>query len=174
MSDSQELSIFDASQLSPVQMTFCELVANRSTIEEAVRKVGWNAKQYYRMRHEQPAFDLAVVRAREMAQDAWVDKLPEIAQNEPDVQRARLLSDNVKWAAARIKPRAYGDRLDLNITQTIDIGSALAEARNRAALRPRCDPDNVIDGQAVDITGRDDAISVDKQSSEPSLPDIFE
>lgn len=174
MSDSQELSIFDASQLSPVQMTFCEYVANRSTIEAAIQKVGWNAKQYYRMRHEQPAFDLAVLRAREMAQDAWVDKLPEIAQNEPDVQRARLLSDNVKWAAARIKPRAYGDRIDVNVTQTIDIGSALSEARNRLALRPRCDPENIIDVQAVDITGQDDASSVDKQSVTPSLPDIFD
>lgn len=37
--------------------------------------------------------------------------LNEIAANEPDVQRARLMCDNIKWEAARVLPKEYGDKV---------------------------------------------------------------
>jgi len=46
--------------------------------------------------------DYVRVRARE---------LNEVAMNEPDVQRARLLCDNIKWEAARVLPKEFGDRM---------------------------------------------------------------
>lgn len=157
-------------------MRFCELIsdADEMTIEKAIKQMGWSPKLYRQMRHEQPAFDMAVARAREMAQDAWVDKMPEIVRTEEDVQRARLMCDNIKWTAARIKPKTYGDKLDLNVHQVIDIGGALAEARNRAVVRPRCDPTDIIDVQVVDVTEQKSSGSADKQSVAQSLPDIFD
>ena len=38
-------------------------------------------------------------------------ELNEIALGEPDVARARLMCDNIKWEAARVLPKEYGDRL---------------------------------------------------------------
>lgn len=38
-------------------------------------------------------------------------QLNEIAAKEPDVQRARLMCDNIKWEAARVLPKEFGDRI---------------------------------------------------------------
>lgn len=175
MSDSRSLSVQENQALSEPQLVFCDLIADANmTIERAVKQMGWSPKLYRRMRHEQPAFDQAVARAREMAQDAWVDKLPEIAQTEQDVQRARLLCDNIKWAASKIKPRVYGDKLDVTVEHRIDIGDALAAARARVVqLRPICDPTDAIEGEIVAAPSAEPAGAVDKQST-PALPDIFD
>lgn len=173
VSDSFDLQTVYASGLSDAQVRFCELVADaHTTIEQARKELGWSAQVYRRMRLEQPAFDVAVARAREMAQDVYVDKLPEIARDVVDVQRARLMCDNIKWTAARIRPRLYGDKVDVNLTATVDIAEALATARSRV-LRPMCDPADIVDGEIVDPQGKNDVGSVDKQSLPPSLPDIF-
>lgn len=38
-------------------------------------------------------------------------QLNEVAEKEPDVQRARLMCDNIKWEAARVLPKEFGDRI---------------------------------------------------------------
>jgi len=64
-----------------------------------------------------------------------VDALRELDEDVTiPVDRARLMSDNRKWAASRLNPKVYGDRVDVNMNQTIDIGANLAEARGRARL----------------------------------------
>jgi hypothetical protein len=34
-----------------------------------------------------------------------------IAETVEDVSRAKLLCDNIKWEAARVSPKKYGDRI---------------------------------------------------------------
>jgi hypothetical protein len=48
------------------------------------------------------------------------------------VQQLRLKVDARKWASSKLKPRTYGDRLDVSVEQTsISITAALAEANKR-------------------------------------------
>jgi len=49
------------------------------------------------------------------------------------IQRQRLRVDTCKWAASKLRPRVYGDRLDVRISATgqISITAALAEAQRR-------------------------------------------
>lgn len=61
-----------------------------------------------------------------------------IADDDPDPYRARNRIQVRQWTAARYKPEAYGDRLDVSVTQTVSIQAALTDARTR--LRFRCDP----------------------------------
>jgi hypothetical protein len=57
------------------------------------------------------------------------------------VQQQRLRVDTRKWLAAKLYPKMYGERLDVNTTETrISIVAALAEAEQR-----------MIDGQAYDM-----------------------
>ena len=49
-------------------------------------------------------------KARESFADLMLDRLMDVAQDEPDVQRARLMCDNIKWAACKILPKKYGDK----------------------------------------------------------------
>lgn len=173
MSDSQALSVLEDRALTPEQRKFCDLVAGTISIEKARKQLGWTEGQYRAMRRELPAFDRAVSLARELAQDAWVDKLDEIVENEPDTNRARLKADVIKWRASKLKARVYGDKLDVTVDHRVDLGEALAAARARATLRPICDPQDVIEGEVVDSPKESDASAVDKQST-PALPDIFE
>lgn len=81
------------------------------------------------------SFRTRVANARAEGAHARVDALDDIAADkEMNPHRARLLSENIKWTAARLNPKAYGDRMDVNVNQTIDIGANLAEARGRARL----------------------------------------
>jgi len=57
-------------------------------------------------------------RAREEYAHRMVEKLTEIAENTEDVQRARLLCDNIKWTASKVLPRIYGDKVQQEVTHT--------------------------------------------------------
>ena len=58
-----------------------------------------------------PEFSEQYARAREEQADAIADECLDIAETEPDVQRARLKIDVRKWFASKMKPRRYGDRI---------------------------------------------------------------
>ncbi len=64
--------------------------------------------------HEQ--FRLMYARAREEQQDYYVDQIHQIAQYEEDVNRARLRIDAIKWTAAKLRPRVYGEKAALALT----------------------------------------------------------
>lgn len=51
--------------------------------------------------------------ARSEYQRAKVEEMEEIARKEPDVQRARLLCDVIKWESSKVLPKEFGDKLDL-------------------------------------------------------------
>ncbi len=51
--------------------------------------------------------------ARDVQADVLTDEMDHIANNEEDVQRARLIIDTRKWTASKLKPKKYGDKLDV-------------------------------------------------------------
>ena len=50
-------------------------------------------------------------RAREEQADHYADEIIDIADNEPDPQKARNRVDARKWVASKLKPKRYGERL---------------------------------------------------------------
>ncbi|MGL4574239.1 MAG: hypothetical protein ACRCV9_05560, partial [Burkholderiaceae bacterium] len=52
-------------------------------------------------------------RARERFCEANVEQIHDIAVNEPDVQRARLMIDAIKWEASKVLQGTYGDRVQV-------------------------------------------------------------
>jgi hypothetical protein len=104
--------------------TICELTATttkgiRSIAEEAgvgVRTIfDWLhsneefAQQYARAKEEQA--DLMVETIIEVAFDGSRDDTPFTGSNH--VQRDRLKVDALKWIASKLKPKKYGDKLDV-------------------------------------------------------------
>lgn len=67
----------------------------------------------YRWLEEDLAFRDRYARARETQADTLFDEIVEIADAEPDVNRARLRVDARKWVAGKLKPKVYGERLDV-------------------------------------------------------------
>ncbi|ODS30490.1 MAG: hypothetical protein SCARUB_04392 [Candidatus Scalindua rubra] len=55
----------------------------------------------------------------------------EIADNEPDPQRAKVRVDIRKWVASRLNRNKYGERLEVNHAHVLDITPVLEEAEKR-------------------------------------------
>jgi hypothetical protein len=61
------------------------------------------------------------------------------------VQQKRMQVDARKWVASKLKPKMYGDRIDVSVTDTrISVMDALKEAKQRVLT----DDSNVVDVQA--------------------------
>lgn len=169
--------------LEAVLQAVCDDLAAGEGLREVCERHGIAAKRLYRERLSNAGFDAAYRRARELGIDARIDDLDGIAERTPDVQRARLMCDNRKWAASKLVPHVYGDRLDVNVTQTVDIRGALERATARV-LRPNGDPADAIDVEYRALPGDQADGPTDKESAGPEQtpalpgesdpePDIF-
>ncbi len=62
-------------------------------------------------------------RARERQADFGADEIREIADDQSlDPNSRRIMVDARKWIAAKLKPRVYGDKLDVKHTGNLVIG----------------------------------------------------
>ena len=81
-------------------------------------------------------FSQAIDDARKIATFYSVDSMMSIidaAESYIDVQKAKMKVDVIKWIAARHNSKVYGDRTDINVTQTLDLGPILGAALERIA-----------------------------------------
>lgn len=116
-----------------------EAVANGDTLKSALANVSLTASALNHLMSGDRELALAYVRAQEIRADLLADEILTIADNEAkDPHHARNQINARQWIASKHHTRRYGDRIDLNVTQTIDIGSTLAEARARI-VRPVSD-----------------------------------
>lgn len=173
MSDSKSLSVFEDQGLSAEQAQVCTLIASGQSVEKACELAGVTEYRYTKWLADVPAFEQSVRRARAILVDRRVDRIADVARNEPDVNRARLIIDTDKWLAAKLIPKVYGDKLDVTLEHRIDIGDALAAARARATLRHMRDLPPTIEGEFVATPSVEPPGAPDKQS-DASRPDIFD
>ena len=61
-------------------------------------------------------FSAQYARAREARAEVLADEIVDIADKAEDAQIARLQVDARKWAASKLDPKRYGDRLDIDAT----------------------------------------------------------
>jgi hypothetical protein len=66
-------------------------------------------------------------RAREIGYLRMADELIEIADNEPDAQKARNRIDVRKWTLAKMLPKVFGDKLEVEATAGIVVVKLDAE-----------------------------------------------
>ena len=121
----------------------CRRIAEGEPLVKICRDKGMpNYVTVLRWRHGHDDFRQMYVRAREDAADTLVDEILEIADqaeqasSSEQVQAARLRVDTRKWAASKMKPKAYGDKLqhtgDGGGPITVGIEAALTAALTRA------------------------------------------
>lgn len=86
-------------------------------------------------------------RAKDDSADALADDIIDIAQGvlkkQYDPQAARVAIDGMKWSASKLKPKKYGDKLDLTGETTVNhkfkdmddeqLDAAIEARKNRAA-----------------------------------------
>lgn len=110
-------------------------------------------------------------RAKEIRADVMADEVVEIADTETDPQTARNKMNARQWWTAKAAPKVYGERIDLNVTQTLDISATLAEAQQRR-LRPVSDQPQAIDVQVIEAIEDKSSEATDVESvSAPKAPE---
>ena len=97
-----------------------DLLCSRLAIGESLNRIckdadmpamstvfGWLSKH--------PEFLEKYTRAREAQAESHADQLVEIADNpDIDANHKRIMVDARKWVASKLKPKRYGDKLDLD------------------------------------------------------------
>ncbi len=118
------------------------------------------------------------VRAREIRADVLADEVTHIADTDPDPQRAKNRMQARQWITSKLYPRTYGERLDVNVAQTVDISGAISDARRRA-LRHGRDTEQIEDAQVIERAAltavrTTDGLSVALDKAAEKMPNPFE
>ena len=125
-----------------------DLMAGAS-IKKTLEKFKVTAWAFYQTIDSDPILSREYARAQQVRAELLADEIVDIADDAVDAGKARNQIDVRKWYASKMQPAKYGDRIDLNVNQTVDIGAALVEARARAML-PDSYTTNVEEAQVVE------------------------
>lgn len=109
-----------------------DMAVEGKSARKIIEVIHTTSHAFWTYRNENPIFAQKYQDARQEGLELLADDLIDITDRESDVNKARLISENTKWLLSKRKSKTYGDRLDVNINQTVDIGSALLDARARA------------------------------------------
>lgn len=149
-------------------------------LRQAIETCGIDVFRWGEMIRTDKAIALAYAHAQETRADLLVDEALQIADSDGDYAKIKTQVDVRKWIAERAGNKRWGNRVDLNVTQTIDIGQTLSEARGRMLpMRYQLENDNsqVIDVEAIKQDQLSDLKSLrerDNQLIEQGIqPDIF-
>lgn len=142
-----------------------DLIEGGQSLKVACETLGIAMQRFNEHKRSDKDLSAAYGRAMETRADYLAEQIIEIADTESDSSKARNQIDARKWFAAKVHPKQYGERVDLNVTQSIDISAALEEARAR--LLSMRDQSNIIDAQAIDITNQKAVASSDCKSEGP-------
>ena len=107
-----------------------------------------------RRRYDQAIEDRADRLADELIALAWTPPPPDLDGRGMSawVQHLRVKIDVLKWTASKLKPRTWGDRLDVSVThEQISITKVLEEAKKRVDSIANPKPKEVIDVASKEV-----------------------
>ena len=115
-----------------------ELFSGGMSITRACAEVGLDTGTYYKAKASDPQLQAAHSRAREDNSELLVwNTLDALDDPNVDLYRAKAKADHVRFIVAKHNPRVYGERIQVDSTQTLELGPALAEALSRQSLPMR-------------------------------------
>lgn len=124
-----------------------EFHESKQSINKLFIKYGLAPRVFYESLAAVPSQDQSYSRAQLARAEMFADEIIDIADDESDPNKARNRINARQWYASKIQPKKYGDRIDLNVTETIDLSKALADSLNRArdvidisSSRTGCEP----------------------------------
>lgn len=104
-----------SSKTDAICLAICERLANGESLRSICLDKGMPSPgTVCRWLAEDEAFAEQYTRAREAQAETLADEIVAIADEEAeDSQRQRLRVDARKWVAAKLKPKKYGDKVEL-------------------------------------------------------------
>lgn len=145
-------------------------------LKEALADENMAMKTFHRLLKSERELSRDYALAQEISADILVDEAIQIADSDDDPAKARNRIATRHWTAEKRNRMKYGERIELNVAQTISISAALGKAQERV-LRPMRDLDNTEDAQVLENKEQITLPAPDKESSplvyETKVPDIF-
>lgn len=142
---------------NPCWVEMTEQMSQGKSLYTALKGQGMPSYQaVMNMLKSNPEFRGMYERAIENRADRLAEEILELADEEMPaylegpaasawVQQKRMQVDARKWIASKLKPKMYGDRIDVSVTDTrISVMDALKEAKQRVLT----DESNIVDVQA--------------------------
>lgn len=110
-----------------------DLAASGKLLRDILNHLGLKPGHFLDYRKRNPSFERAFSQARDMGRELICEDIATLVDTDPfgDPQMLRLKSDNYWKLLAVQDPAKYGQRQTVTV-ESVDLGSALTEARNRA------------------------------------------
>lgn len=128
---------WDAERRLEAQNVFCGLLAKGHSIDKALEEAsaaGMRMPTSSCLRtwltEDDQGFQARYALAREEQAEKFASEIIEIADTEADPARARVRIDARKWVAGKLKPKVYGDRVQLEG----DVGVKLSDEQLNTRL----------------------------------------
>lgn len=112
--------------------TICERLAGGETLTSICDDVGISRITVWAWRRAMPEFDARVWAARIQQAEALAEQIVDLADAPTapeDVPHLRARIDARKWAAARLDPARYGDKVQLDHRGTVTLDATQIAAR---------------------------------------------
>lgn len=100
--------------------TICERIAEGESVRSIARDSTMPAAStIFKWRLELPIFSEQYDKAKDIGLEVRAEELDEIAATYEDLNRAKLIIDTHKWNMSKLKPKRFGDKLDVDMTKKI-------------------------------------------------------
>ncbi len=100
----------------------CQQIAEGRSLQQIQRDEGMpGMTTVMRWLGDKEDFRSQYASAREKQADHYAAEIVEIADTEEDPQKARVRIDARKWVASKLKPKAYGDRVEQHMSGELTI-----------------------------------------------------
>ena len=97
----------------------------------------------YRWTEENQSFRNQYTRARAEQADYYAEQIVDEAMSSHDAQIGRLRVDALKWAASKMAPKKYGEKIELETSQPLTLAFQLpSRSMERVELESGSLPDN--------------------------------
>jgi hypothetical protein len=100
---------------------FRQLAEGKTLIEICAKKGMPSKATIYRMVEESPQLRDDYTRARAKQADTFAEMIVTESRTAKDAQLGRLRMDALKWAASKIAPKKYGDKVEVEHAGEVDI-----------------------------------------------------
>lgn len=163
--------MFSKEQVEAFKAQICDRIANGESLRAICADEDMPAKSVvFKWLAEDTQFSDQYARARETQADAVFDDILSIAddarndwmarngnddegwrENGESIRRSQLRIDARKWMAGKLKPKKYGERLELNHSGHIEsmseeqVNARLAELLGKAGIDVPADPPRLVD-----------------------------
>jgi hypothetical protein len=153
--------VTNAELIRPHEEYILGQLAIGKTSKKIEAEFGWSEGCLYFYGEKYIAFRDKAHRARIAGMHSLVDQLQTIPEEIQDVNRARLMCENIRWTASRLDRQTYGDKVDVTMTHSVDLDSAMSEAQRRVEEKKR---------QLIEFAGQ----TVDAEVIEEEEESIFD